>query len=198
MHSGISESVVPLLAVAVLVGVALLVVVLGRVAYQWIVFGRHRLIECPENLRPAGVQLDAWRAAWSSVAKTRGLRLSNCTRWPERAGCGQQCLNRIESAPENCEVRRILDAWYQGKKCVFCGQPIGDTLWSVQKPALLTDKTSADWGQIPVDQLPEVLKRAAPVCFACHMANKLVREHPELAVQRPRGHQAGGQESLRI
>jgi hypothetical protein len=29
------------------------------------------------------------------------------------------------------------------------------------------------------------LAAALPVCFACHMANTLVREHPELAVKRP-------------
>jgi hypothetical protein len=184
---------VPVQVVVVCVSVALLVVVLGRVAYQWIVFRRRRLIDCPENRRPAGVQLDAWHAAWTSVGKTPGLRLSACTRWPERAGCGQQCLSQIEAAPHECEVRRILSAWYQGKKCVSCGQPIGETLWSVQKPALLTaDKTTVEWSQIPVDRLREVLERSAPICFACHMASTLVREHPELAVERPRGHAVGG------
>lgn len=187
----------PFAVVVACVSVALLVVVLGRVFYQWIVFRRHRLIGCPENQRPAGVRLDAWHAAWTSVAKAPGLRLASCTRWPERAGCGQECVSQIEATPQDCEVRRILAAWYQGKQCVSCGQPIGDTLWAAQKPALLTDKISVEWSQIPVDRLPEVLERSAPICFACHMANRLVREHPELAVERPIEHLAGGQESSR-
>lgn len=185
----------PVSVVVVCVGVALLVVFLGRVAYQWIVFRRQRLIDCPENRRPAGVQVDSWHAAWTGAAGTPGLRLSSCTRWPERADCGQQCLSQIEAAPGDCEVRRILAAWYQGKECVSCGQPIGDTLRAVQKPALLTDKKSVEWNQIPVDRLPEVLERSAPICFACHMASRLMREHPELAVERPAGHAVGGQTS---
>lgn len=184
-------------AVVVGVVVALLVVFLGRVVSQWIAFGRQRLIECPENRRPAGVQVDAWHAAWSGVARTPDLRLSSCTRWPERAGCGQQCLGQIEAAPQDCEVRRILAAWYEGKNCASCGQPIGNTLWTVQKPALLTDQTTVEWSQIPIDRLPEVLERSAPICFGCHMARTLVKEHPELAVERPGGHPCGGRSSSR-
>jgi hypothetical protein len=171
--------------VALFVGVALLLVVLGRVAYRWFEFRAKRLITCPENHRPAGVSLDAWRAAtgWGKPQ----FRLSACTRWPERAGCGQACLTEIEAAPLDCEVRRILARWYAGKKCASCGQPFGEILWDVRQPALLrSDKKTVEWNAIPVDQLPEVLEHSAPVCFACHLANTLVQQHPELVIERPR------------
>jgi hypothetical protein len=42
--------------------------------------------------------------------------------------------------------------------------------------------------------LPETLAAAKPICFACHMAQTLVREHPELVVDR---HRPGGQVSNR-
>jgi hypothetical protein len=180
----------------VLAGVALLVVLLGRVAYQWRVFHVKHLITCPENRRPAGVDLEAWHAAWTGLGKAPDFQLASCTRWPERAGCGQECLSQIEASPQDCEVRRILARWYQGKQCASCGLPFGEILWDIQKPALLNaDQKTAEWEQIPVDQLPETLERSAPICFACHMASRLVQEHPELVVERPRAHTVGGQGS---
>ena len=177
---------------AVLAGVALLVVVLGRVAYRFMVFHAERLVQCPENQRPAGVRLNARMAAGAGFGKPH-LQLSECSRWPERAGCGQDCLRQIEAAPRDCEVRRILAHWYQGKNCASCGQPFGEILWEYQKPALVTaDKKSVDWEQIPVEQLPAVLEQAKPICFACHMAGSLVREHPELVIERPQPHGSGG------
>ena len=182
----------PVLVVSL--GVALLVVVLGRVVYRWTVFRAKRLVTCPENQRPAGVNLDAGHAAWTGLGKSPHFRLASCTRWPERAGCGQQCLSQIEAAPQDCEVRRILARWYQGKKCVSCGLPFGEILWEYQKPALLNaDKRTVEWGQIPVDQLPEVLEQSAPICFTCHMASTLAREHPDLTVDRSRPWAAGRQ-----
>jgi hypothetical protein len=193
--SGISEFFV-LLQATVFVGVAVLIVVLGRLAYQWNKFHAKRLVTCPENRRPAGVDLDAWRAAWTGWGKAPEFRLGACTRWPERAGCGQQCLSQIEAAPQDCEVRRILARWYEGKKCASCGLPFGEILWEIRKPALLTaDRKTVEWTQVPVDQLPEVLERSTPICFACHMASTLVREHPELSVERPEAQTPGRQGS---
>ncbi len=164
-----------------------LAVVLGgaavRMVWVWCKYRGNRVITCPENQRPAGVQMDAAHAAVTALGKT-DLRLSTCTRWPERSGCGQQCLSQIEAAPQDCLVRNILIRWYEGKTCVGCGQSFKDIEFS-HKPALLTsDKFSLEWDQVPADKLFEVLAASAPLCFACHMANTLVREHPELVVDR--------------
>ena len=177
---------VPVLVVAGL-AVVLAGVVLTRVLRGWLRYRGARVITCPENRRPAGVQVDSWHAATMAVHKQEGLRLSTCSRWPERAGCGQQCLAQIETSPEDCLVRNILTRWYEGKVCASCGQPIGEIQWAVRKPALLrADKLTLEWSGIPADKLHETLAAALPVCFACHMANTLVREHPELVVERSR------------
>ena len=169
-----------------LLGAAFLLLVLGRVAWQWFGYRQKRLITCPENQHAAGVQLDAWHAALTGMTKPE-FRLSACTRWPERSGCGQECLRQIEAAPLDCEVRRILSHWYAGKKCAFCGLSFGEILWDTRKPALLrSDKRTVEWAEIPVDELPALLQESAPVCFACHIAGKFVREHPELALDRGR------------
>ena len=172
--------------------VAAIVVVAGYAAVRWAgawwKFRGSRVITCPENHRPAGVRVDASHAALTGLASTPNLRLSQCSRWPERAGCGQDCLSQIASAPEDCLVRNILLKWYAGKTCAACGRPFGEIPLAGSHPAvLLADKKSVDWNGIRADQLHETLMGATPICFACHMANTFVREHPELVVDRRRG-----------
>jgi len=160
-------------------------IVIGRLAFAWMRYRERRMVSCPENLRPAGVQVDAVHAAATGLLDTPQLRLSECSRWPERAECGQECLAQIEAAPKDCRVRSILADWYAGKVCASCGRPFGEVKWNAVKPALRTaDKVTVEWEQVAVAALPETLKTALPVCFACHMASTLVREHPELAIDR--------------
>jgi hypothetical protein len=79
----------------------------------------------------------------------------------------------------------VLNRWYRGKKCASCGLPFGEILWEVRKPAVLrADKSTMECDQIPVEALPDVLGQSLPICFACHMACTLVRQHPELALER--------------
>jgi hypothetical protein len=170
--------------VAVLSGIAA-----WRLVGAWWKYRGSRVITCPENRRPAGVVVDARHAAATALGSAPELRLSSCSRWPERAGCGQECLAQVSASPEDCLVRNILIKWYAGKVCASCGRPFGDIEWAGQKPALLrADRMSVEWNQVPADRLHEVMAASLPLCFACHMANTLVREHPELVVDRSAGH----------
>jgi len=173
--------------VNLILGIAILLacIVIGRLARVWWKFRGARVITCPENLKHAGVVLSARHAAATGLMHAPELRLSSCTRWPERAGCGQQCLIQVAEAPAGCLVRNILAKWYEGKTCASCGCPLDEAHWEAAKPALLrAGKTSVEWSQIPAEELHEVLAASLPLCFACHMANTLVREHPELVVDR--------------
>lgn len=51
-----------------------------------------RAVTCPETHQQVGVTIDARHAAATGVCGTSDFRLSDCTRWPERAECGQECL----------------------------------------------------------------------------------------------------------
>jgi hypothetical protein len=51
-----------------------------------------RAVTCPENHGQVAVSLDALRAAGSGLAGKPSLRIAGCTRWPERANCGQECM----------------------------------------------------------------------------------------------------------
>ena len=161
-------------------GTLLAVFAAWRYGRAWWIWHGDRVVTCPENRQHAGVKLDALHAA-------SGLRLATCSRWPEKAGCGQECLREIAAAPADCLVRSIAAHWYEGKSCASCGKPIGHFEWGPSQPALLSaEKKTVEWKQVPADRLFETLEAAAPVCFACHMANTLVREHPELAIERNR------------
>ncbi len=163
------------------------VVVLFRQARVWWRYRGRRVVTCPETRQKAGVEVDARRAASSALMGAPALRLSSCSRWPERAGCGQPCLSEIALAPEDCLVRHILANWYEGKSCVSCGRPFGTIEWSAAKPALLLpNRVSAEWSKIPAERLDGVLAEARPICFACHTANAMVHEHPELVIDRSR------------
>jgi len=51
-----------------------------------------RTVNCPETHAPVSVRFNALRAAWSGLQGPSKLRLADCTRWPERADCGQECI----------------------------------------------------------------------------------------------------------
>jgi hypothetical protein len=51
-----------------------------------------RTVNCPETHAPVSVRFNALRAAWTSLLGPPKLRLAACTRWPERADCGQDCI----------------------------------------------------------------------------------------------------------
>ena len=174
----------PVHTIALLVAVVLLSFASIRAVTILYKYRGQRVIVCPENRQHAGVELDVRRVLATGLVSEPRLQLSSCSRWPERAGCGQECLSQIAAAPEGCLVRTILAQWYADKKCVFCGMPIGDIQWSARKPALLIGRVSTDCGSVPAERLGEVLKDAKPVCFGCHTATTWVRQHPDLVVDR--------------
>jgi hypothetical protein len=177
--------------IPVLAGVVVLLagVAVWRLGSAWWKYRGQRVVTCPESKRPAGVAVDATHAAATVFGKAPQLRLSECSRWPEKAGCGQECLSQVREAGADCLVRNIIAKWYRDKSCAACGQPIGEIDWTGSRPALLiADRESVEWNQVPTDELPGTLAAALPICFTCHTANKLVRDHPELVTDR---HRAG-------
>ena len=168
-------------------GVAWLLFRIGVAVRAYFKFRGKMLITCPETNKPASVNVDATRAAGQSVFGEPHLRLSECSRWPERQGCGQECLSQIEAAPEDCLVRTAVARWYGGKACAYCGKPIEGIDWlGGQRSALLDpDRKTVQWDQIRPEKLPEVLAKYKPVCWNCHITETFRRDHPELVVERP-------------
>jgi hypothetical protein len=157
-----------------------------RFVRTYFALGGRTLVTCPETSEPTGVTVDAAHAAFTALAGGPNLRLKDCNRWPEREGCGQECLAQIEAAPENCLVRTILTKWYDGKKCALCGKPFGEINWLDHKPALMSpERLTTEWSDVPTEQIPKVLASHMPVCWNCHIAETFRHRYPELVVDRP-------------
>lgn len=144
------------------------------------------VVYCPETGKPVAVEVDAAHAAFTFAHGIPDLRLTSCTRWPERKDCGQECVRQIELAPEDCMVRELLAGWFEGKTCVFCRKLFHEINWTEHRPALYNalERRTIEWNEIPPETLPVVLEKYLPVCWNCHIAESFRHEHPELVVER--------------
>lgn len=148
-------------------------------------FRGKRLVTCPETKAPEAVNVAAAEAALGVFFNEPTIHLNQCSRWPERQGCGQDCLQQIEADSQNCLVWNIVSKWYEGKSCVFCHKPIKPLQHVDHAPALLgSDFRTTEWKDISPEKLPEVFSTYQPVCWDCHVAETFRRLHPELVTDR--------------
>jgi len=174
------------LGVAALVGLGGLFLFVRRLVGTWLAYRGTRIVVCPETREMVAVEVDARHAALSAPQGRPELRLESCTRWPERKECGQECLGQVESAPEACLLRSILNDWYAGKACAYCGRKFEAVEWHDHKPALLSPEgTLVDWTGFRPEQVIDVLARHRPVCWNCSVSEAFRRQHPELVTDRP-------------
>jgi hypothetical protein len=180
------------MTVTVLISLAILALALGLFVFRAIpgvraycAYRGKRLVACPETHKTVSVNVAAQEAAVGAFLGEPTLRLNECSRWPERRNCGQDCLKQIEADPEGCLVWNRVAEWYQGKLCVFCRKPIGALRHLDHAPALLgPDFKTTEWRAVRPDQLPELFATHQPVCWNCHIAESFRRLHPELVVDR--------------
>jgi hypothetical protein len=108
---------------------------------RWLVksyaqFRGTRRVSCPETGRPALVEVDALRASLTSTVGLPFVQLQNCSRWPLKEQCGQECLVNLDVTPGECLVSGVLTRWYRGKNCVYCTRPFQELHWIDHHPAL--------------------------------------------------------------
>jgi len=145
-----------------------------------------RVVACPENDQTVAVRVDAARAALGSVVGGSEWTIENCTRWPEKAGCGQECLTQIEATPIDCLVRTQVTRWYADKTCALCGKPLGSIDWTERKPAVMTASgRTLEWRDIRPETLPDVLSTHTAICWDCHVAESFRRARPDLVIDNP-------------
>jgi hypothetical protein len=162
--------------------------VLFRMARWAFRFRGTRLVRCPETADFVAVHVDTGHAAATGAWKEPALRLDSCTRWPAKQNCGQECLQQVEQAPEDCLVRTFVARWYRDKLCVYCGRALGEFHWPDFRCALqFPSGVTAEWRDIRPEELPAMLAHAKAVCWSCHIAETFRREHPDLVTDRPGG-----------
>lgn len=88
------------------------VLVAAAFAHLWVdVLGRFRgtkRVLCPETHEDAAVTMEAAHAAWTFLRGRTELRLSKCSRRPDRTECGQGCLQQLESSLEGYAAPRAV------------------------------------------------------------------------------------------
>ncbi|HUI74753.1 MAG TPA: hypothetical protein VLX32_07410 [Candidatus Acidoferrum sp.] len=167
------------IACAVLVGLALSV-------RAYALYRGRMLVKCPETGESAAVHVDTLQAVKNTLLGRASLQLDQCSRWPERADCGQDCLGQIEADPKSCLVWTAVTDWYHDKECAYCKRPFHEVHWHDRPPALLSpDHKTAQWNEIAPEKLPEVFESYLPICWSCHMAERFRSEHPDLVIDRP-------------
>jgi len=158
-----------------------------RAVHTYLKFRGKMVVSCPETHQPAAVRVAARDAAFRATLGNDQIKLRACSRWPEKEGCGQECLRQIETSPHDCLVRNIVSLWFEGKSCAFCHKPFSELHWHDHPPALVDeDRKTVLWSDIPPEKIHEVLRTHWPVCWDCHIAETFRREHPELVVDAPK------------
>ena len=93
----------PGIVVAAIIALAAVYVLVPVAADTFRRFRTRKSLTCPVAGQEAEVGIDAGGAALTSVFGRALLRVKNCSLWPQRKGCGQDCV-RSESEVE--EARR--------------------------------------------------------------------------------------------
>jgi hypothetical protein len=144
-----------------------------------------RVVTCPESLGPEVVRVDAGHAAWTELLGEKDFRLTGCSRWPERAACGRDCIAEIECAPDECLMRARLEGWYRDSSCALCGMEIEPIRRFDQRPGLRTpDGRVLCWEEIPAKDLPSALATHQAICSGCLVADSWER-FPDRFVDDP-------------
>jgi hypothetical protein len=84
----------PLITIAAILVLGAFFVLIPVASDSYRRFRRRRVVTCPETKTIVEILIDAPHAAWSSLVGNPRLRIKNCTRWPRREGCAQDCLPR--------------------------------------------------------------------------------------------------------
>ena len=88
----------PLLLILGIIAMGSLLVVFPVGLATFYRYRRRKVVTCPETHSPAEVRLDAHRAALTTVLGRPRLKVEDCSRWPEKKGCDEECVK--ENWPE--------------------------------------------------------------------------------------------------
>lgn len=82
-------------------GLIILAIAFAAIGFLWVLpawreYRGKKTVTCPETGQSATVEVDAARVATSAWRGVPDVRLKHCSRWPERATCGQDCLIQVE------------------------------------------------------------------------------------------------------
>ena len=139
-----------------------------------------RAVTCPETHQQVGVTIDAAHAAATGLRGNPEFRLSDCTRWPDRGKCGEECLpdalrnqpytqNEVRISRSRRQIYHLpvllaaFAAWYVGM--VWHSGYLFRDRWIAA-----VGLTAAQWKQMIVWYSPHLLSIGACLLFAYGVA----------------------------
>jgi len=183
-----------ILAMIVVLAVGAVVFGLTVALRTYVKYRGERVITCPETHQAAAVHVNAKNAATKALFGKSHIRLDQCSRWPERQNCGQECLSQVNADPALCLVWNMVDQWYKGKACAYCQKPFTEIHWHDRHPALMApDHACVQWNEVAPEKLPEIFESYLPVCWNCYIAETFRRQNPEKVLDRTWERGAGGE-----
>ena len=145
-----------------------------------------RVVICPETQQPVGVTVDLGHAATTAVWEKADVRLTSCSRWPERAGCDQPCVAQIEAEPVETRTKVIATHFFAGKRCGICQRAIEPPNAATLQPGflnLVTHEVNA-WDEIDPAKLTAATEHDLPLCANCTLAESFRQRFPDRVVER--------------
>ncbi len=183
-----------ILATILLLAVGAVVIVLVVALRSFVKYRGERVITCPETHQAAAVHVNAGKVARKAIFGKSYVRLDQCSRWPERQDCGQDCLSQVNADPAACLVWNMVDQWYRGKSCAYCQKPFANIHWHDRHPALLApDRTCVQWNEVAPEKLPQVFESYLPVCWNCFIAETFRQKNADRVLDRTWERGPGGE-----
>jgi len=103
-----------ILGIIVILVIGSVILGVGLALRMFLRYRGRRVITCPETENPAAVHVNAAAAARHAMFGKQNIRLDQCSRWPERQNCGQECLSEIKADPERAREMFSYAASYFG------------------------------------------------------------------------------------
>lgn len=173
------------LFIALLV-IAVLVVYLVIALRTWSRIHGTRVVVCPETQNPAAVNVDIGHAVASAVWEKADIRLSSCSRWPEREDCEQPCVHQIETMASETSPKIIATHFFSTQRCSICTRPIAPPSAVTLQPGFMDPVTHKveSWNEIPPQELPQAIATRRPLCSNCTLAESFRQRFPDKVTDR--------------
>jgi len=155
-----------------LILLAVLLVYLVIAVRTWSRVRGTRLVVCPETQRPVAVRIDVGLAMASAVWEAADLRVTSCSRWPDRQDCDQPCVHEIETHPKDTQPRAIAARFFSSQRCAICSRPIDPFSRMTLQPGFMDPATRhvKTWADLPPEDLPRAIAGWRPLCSNCTQA----------------------------
>lgn len=84
------------LVISGVIAAGMVLVVLPVAAATFLRLRPRKSVLCPQTGRVAGIRVNALEAALASTFDRLPLKVKECSLWPEKGGCAQECLRGVE------------------------------------------------------------------------------------------------------